>query len=49
MVEFAILIIGATLFVAYASGANDNFKGMATLFGSGPPPGHWVWIGRLAW
>ncbi|MBI4490068.1 MAG: inorganic phosphate transporter [Deltaproteobacteria bacterium] len=29
------LIIGATLFVAYANGANDNFKGVATLFGSG--------------
>ena len=31
----AILIIGAMLFVAYANGANDNFKGVATLFGSG--------------
>ncbi|MFQ5682910.1 MAG: anion permease [Candidatus Binatia bacterium] len=30
-----ILIIAATLFVAYANGANDNFKGVATLFGSG--------------
>ncbi len=30
-----ILIILATLFVAYANGANDNFKGVATLFGSG--------------
>ncbi|MBI4398294.1 MAG: inorganic phosphate transporter [Candidatus Omnitrophica bacterium] len=30
-----ILIISATLFVAYANGANDNFKGVATLFGSG--------------
>lgn len=29
------LIILATLFVAYANGANDNFKGVATLFGSG--------------
>jgi PiT family inorganic phosphate transporter len=29
------LIIGAMLFVAYANGANDNFKGVATLFGSG--------------
>ena len=29
------MIIGATLFVAYANGANDNFKGVATLFGSG--------------
>jgi inorganic phosphate transporter, PiT family len=31
----AMLIIGAMLFVAYANGANDNFKGVATLFGSG--------------
>jgi PiT family inorganic phosphate transporter len=30
-----IIILGATLFVAYANGANDNFKGVATLFGSG--------------
>jgi inorganic phosphate transporter, PiT family len=29
------IIVGATLFVAYANGANDNFKGVATLFGSG--------------
>jgi len=29
------LILLATLFVAYANGANDNFKGVATLFGSG--------------
>ncbi|MBM4299130.1 MAG: inorganic phosphate transporter [Deltaproteobacteria bacterium] len=30
-----IIILGATVFVAYANGANDNFKGVATLFGSG--------------
>jgi PiT family inorganic phosphate transporter len=35
MSPWAILIIGAILFVAYANGANDNFKGVATLFGSG--------------
>ena len=29
------LIFLATVFVAYANGANDNFKGVATLFGSG--------------
>ena len=29
------LLAGAALFVAYANGANDNFKGVATLFGSG--------------
>jgi len=30
-----VVIVAATLFVAYANGANDNFKGVATLFGSG--------------
>jgi PiT family inorganic phosphate transporter len=30
-----IFIVAVTLFVAYANGANDNFKGVATLFGSG--------------
>ncbi len=29
-----IFLIIATIFVAYANGANDNFKGVATLFGS---------------
>jgi inorganic phosphate transporter, PiT family len=29
------LLIAATLLVAYANGANDNFKGVATLYGSG--------------
>lgn len=33
--DWPIIIVGATLFVAYANGANDNFKGVATLFGSG--------------
>jgi PiT family inorganic phosphate transporter len=33
--DSATLIIGAMLFVAYANGANDNFKGVATLFGGG--------------
>lgn len=32
---WSIAIVIATLFVAYANGANDNFKGVATLFGSG--------------
>ena len=35
MTLWPIVIVGATLFVAYANGANDNFKGVATLFGSG--------------
>jgi PiT family inorganic phosphate transporter len=30
-----ILIIAAVLLLAYSNGANDNFKGVATLFGSG--------------
>ncbi len=30
-----IIILFAGLCVAYANGANDNFKGVATLFGSG--------------
>lgn len=29
------IILSATIFLAYANGANDNFKGVATLFGSG--------------
>jgi len=29
------MIVAATVFIAYANGANDNFKGVATLFGSG--------------
>jgi PiT family inorganic phosphate transporter len=29
------MIVGGMLFVAYVNGANDNFKGVATLFGSG--------------
>lgn len=32
---FSIVIFCATLFLAYSNGANDNFKGVATLFGSG--------------
>jgi inorganic phosphate transporter, PiT family len=35
MFLWPILIVAAMLFVAYANGANDNFKGVATLFGSG--------------
>ncbi|OGV73272.1 MAG: phosphate permease [Lentisphaerae bacterium RIFOXYB12_FULL_65_16] len=33
--EWAVCILLATLFVAYVNGANDNFKGVATLLGSG--------------
>ncbi len=31
---WTIIIFVATVFLAYANGANDNFKGVATLFGS---------------
>ncbi|MBW4596175.1 MAG: inorganic phosphate transporter family protein [Brasilonema angustatum HA4187-MV1] len=31
---FLIALLLATLFLAYSNGANDNFKGVATLFGS---------------
>jgi len=31
------------LLVAYANGANDNFKGVATLFGSGAANGQARW------
>jgi PiT family inorganic phosphate transporter len=34
MITLTVLLI-ATLFLAYSNGANDNFKGVATLFGSG--------------
>jgi PiT family inorganic phosphate transporter len=30
-----VLVVCAVLFLAYSNGANDNFKGVATLFGSG--------------
>ena len=30
-----ILLFLAVLFVAYANGANDNFKGVASIYGSG--------------
>src|SRR5215475_4318990 len=29
------LLVGAALLVAFVNGANDNFKGVATLYGSG--------------
>ena len=33
--SIVIAIFAAALFLAYANGANDNFKGVATLYGSG--------------
>ncbi|MBI2986524.1 MAG: inorganic phosphate transporter [Deltaproteobacteria bacterium] len=35
MIFSQVVILGGVLFVAYANGANDNFKGVATLYGSG--------------
>lgn len=35
MTTVLALLLFAVLFVAYTNGANDNFKGVATLFGSG--------------
>lgn len=32
---FTLVIFGCVLCLAYANGANDNFKGVATLYGSG--------------
>jgi PiT family inorganic phosphate transporter len=32
--ELAIFILVAVIFLSYSNGANDNFKGVATLFGS---------------
>lgn len=31
----SLLLVGATCLLAYSNGANDNFKGVASLFGSG--------------
>src|SRR5262245_35459565 len=31
----SVLILAAVVLLAYSNGANDNFKGVATLFGSG--------------
>jgi PiT family inorganic phosphate transporter len=33
-----LLLLTAVCFLAYANGANDNFKGVASLFGSGTAP-----------
>ena len=55
MMPFAFLIL-VTLFVGYANGANDNFKGVAPLYGwfhpdwaeasgSLPEPWHWEYAG----
>lgn len=35
-----VVLFFATCFLAYANGANDNFKGVATLFGSGTTSYH---------
>jgi hypothetical protein len=43
-----IVIVAVTLFVAYANGANDNCKGVATLFGSAVANGQTRWGGAFA-
>ncbi|HWP22928.1 MAG TPA: hypothetical protein VNM15_01930 [Candidatus Binatia bacterium] len=43
MLDWPVLMIIATLFVGYANGANDNFKGVATLFGIGIANGQARW------
>lgn len=44
-----ILLVLFTLFVAYSNGANDNFKGVATLYGSNTTTFRTaLWIGTLA-
>jgi PiT family inorganic phosphate transporter len=35
MTALIVLVVLAVLFLSYSNGANDNFKGVATLFGSG--------------
>ena len=35
IMDIAILLLAVTAFLAYANGANDNFKGVSTLYGSG--------------
>lgn len=47
-----VWLVGAVLFLAYSNGANDNFKGVATLFGSGTSNYHralwWATLTTLA-
>ncbi|MCZ6621819.1 MAG: hypothetical protein O7C72_07965 [Deltaproteobacteria bacterium] len=40
---WVILIIGAAIFVSYAAGATDNFKGVPTFFGIGAVNGKARW------
>jgi PiT family inorganic phosphate transporter len=40
MLDFSVLILGSMLFIGYANGANDNFKGVATLLGTGAADYH---------
>ena len=37
-----VILIIAVAFLAYANGANDNFKGVATLFGSRTTEYRWA-------
>lgn len=48
MVILTLLVL-ATLFVAYSNGANDNYKGVATLYGSSAATFRQaLWIGTIA-
>ena len=33
--DVVLLLLAVTMFLAYSNGANDNFKGISTLYGSG--------------
>lgn len=52
MTSIAVLIVLGVLFVAYSNGSNDNFKGVATLVGSGTCSYHraliWATLTTLA-
>src|SRR4051812_42987973 len=45
----SVILVLMTLFVAYSNGANDNFKGVATLYGSNVTQfSTALWIGTIA-
>ncbi len=42
MTAFAVLLVLAVVWLAWSNGANDNFKGVATLYGSGVRDYRWA-------
>jgi inorganic phosphate transporter, PiT family len=47
--KMLMVLVAMTLFVAYSNGANDNFKGVATLYGSNTTTFKTaLWIGTIA-